>query len=80
VLALALPAALSAPGDVHRTAAGMFTVSYSGAVIVPVISGALWDVSGAAWSAFVPLAICTVMMTVVGAWLARRPAATAAVA
>ena len=26
---LALPPQLSAPGDVHRTAAGMFTISYT---------------------------------------------------
>lgn len=75
VLALALPAALSAPGDVHRIAAGMFSISYAGAVIVPVIGGAIWDLSGAAWSAFVPLGFCIVVMTVVGAWLSRRPAA-----
>jgi MFS transporter, CP family, cyanate transporter len=74
VLALALPAALSAPGDVHRTAAGMFSISYAGAVIVPIISGAIWDLSGAAWSAFVPLGLCTVVMTLVGAWLSRRGA------
>jgi len=35
VLLLALPPALSAPGEVHRTAAGMFTISYTCAVIVP---------------------------------------------
>ena len=28
-LALALPSMLSAPDDVHRTSAGMFTISYS---------------------------------------------------
>ena len=29
ILALALPSVLSAPDDVHRTSAGMFTISYS---------------------------------------------------
>ncbi len=28
ILALALPSVLSAPDDVHRTSAGMFTISY----------------------------------------------------
>jgi CP family cyanate transporter-like MFS transporter len=70
VLILALPPALSAPNDVHRTAAGMFTISYGIAVVVPVICGALWDLSGAAWAAFVPLAICAVVTTVIGARLA----------
>jgi CP family cyanate transporter-like MFS transporter len=71
VLILALPPALSAPNDVHRTAAGMFTISYAGAVIVPVICGAVWDLTGAAWTAFVPLALCAVVMTLVGFLLTR---------
>jgi len=71
VLILALPPALSAPNDVHRTAAAMFTISYAIAVIVPVICGAVWDLTGAAWTAFVPLALCAVMMTLVGFRLTR---------
>jgi CP family cyanate transporter-like MFS transporter len=71
VLILALPPALSAPNDVHRTAAGMFTISYALAVIVPVVCGAVWDLSGAAWTAFVPLAVCAVVMALVGARLTR---------
>ena len=77
VLILALPPALSAPGDVHRTAAGMFTISYAGAVLVPVASGALWDLTGAAWTAFVPLAVCAVTMTVLGVLLTRYHGAPA---
>ena len=77
VLILALPPALSAPGDVHRTAAGMFTISYAGAVIVPVICGAIWDLSGAAWTAFVPLALCAVTMTALGVRLTRYHGASA---
>ena len=79
VLILALPPVLSAPGDVHRTAAGMFTISYALAVIVPVICGAIWDLTGAAWSAFVPLAICAVVMTVLGVRLSRYRGPPAAV-
>jgi len=71
VLILALPPALSAPNDVHRTAAAMFTISYAIAVIVPVICGAVWDLTGAAWTAFVPLALCAVVMTLVGFRLTR---------
>jgi MFS transporter, CP family, cyanate transporter len=77
VLILALPPALSAPNDVHRTAAGMFTISYGLAVIVPVICGALWDLSGAAWTAFVPLAICAMVTTVLGVRLTRHHGASA---
>jgi CP family cyanate transporter-like MFS transporter len=77
VLILALPPALSAPGDVHRTAAGMFTISYAGAVLVPVISGAIWDLTGAAWTAFVPLGLCSVIMTALGVRLTRYRGAPA---
>jgi MFS transporter, CP family, cyanate transporter len=77
VLILAQPPALSAPGDVHRTAAGMFTISYAGAVVIPVISGAIWDLTGTAWTAFVPLAVCAVTMTALGIRLTRYHGASA---
>ena len=54
---LSLPPMLSKPGDVHRTAAGMFTISYSCAVIVPTLSGALWDLTGLPWTVFVALSV-----------------------
>jgi CP family cyanate transporter-like MFS transporter len=66
---LALPPQLSAPGDTHRTAAGMFTISYTLAVIIPTLSGALWDLTSIPWMAFVPLAVCAVVLTVLGAIL-----------
>jgi CP family cyanate transporter-like MFS transporter len=78
---LALPASLSAPGDVARTAAGMFTVSYTMAIIVPTLCGALWDLTGEPWTAFVPLCVCTLALTVFGAVVTRyRPAAAPSLA
>ena len=68
---LALPAFLSRPGDVPRTAAGMFTVSYTCAIIIPTICGALWDATGKPWTAFVPLCICAVALTVLGTVVTR---------
>jgi CP family cyanate transporter-like MFS transporter len=62
VLILALPPLLSAPGDVHRMAAGMFTISYSTAVLVPAASGALWDLTGVPGAAFAPTAVCAVLI------------------
>jgi CP family cyanate transporter-like MFS transporter len=56
---------LSAPGDVHRLAAGMFTISYSTAVIVPTLSGLVWDLTGMPGSAFAPIAVCAVMLAAV---------------
>jgi MFS transporter, CP family, cyanate transporter len=76
---LALPLFLAAPADVARTAAGMLTISYSCAIIVPTICGALWDMSGKPWTVFVPLSVCAVGLTVLGAIVSRRrPAAHAA--
>jgi CP family cyanate transporter-like MFS transporter len=65
VLMLALPPMLSAPGDVHRLAAGMFTISYSTAVIVPTLSGLVWDLTGMPGSAFAPIAACAVLLAAV---------------
>ena len=72
---LALPALLVAPADVPRTAAGMFTVSYTCAIVIPTICGALWDMTGRPWTVFLPLCICCIGLTVLGAIAARyRPA------
>jgi MFS transporter, CP family, cyanate transporter len=61
-LMLALPPLLSAPDDVHRTTAAMFTISYSCAVIVPIISGLAWDASGLPAAAFIPIALCNLLL------------------
>jgi CP family cyanate transporter-like MFS transporter len=75
VVTFALPPVLSPPDDVHRMSAGMFTVSYGLAVVVPVVCGALWDLTGQPWTAFLPLALCAVMLTALGLALSRhRPA------
>src|SRR5262249_34431271 len=66
VVTIALPPALSPPGDVHRLSAAMFTVSYGIAVIVPVACGALWDFTGLPWTAFIPMGLCAVVLTVLG--------------
>src|SRR6516225_3546236 len=63
---LALPPFLSLPADVPRTAAGMFTISYTCAIIIPAICGALWDLTGQPWTAFVPLCLCAVALAVLG--------------
>jgi CP family cyanate transporter-like MFS transporter len=68
---LALPPVLCAPADLPRTAAGMFTVAYACAIIIPTISGALWDATGKPWTAFVPLCLCAVTLTVLGVIVTR---------
>jgi len=64
ILILALPPLLAAPDDVHRVTAAMFTISYSCAVIVPVISGLTWDMSGIAIAVFAPIALCGIILVV----------------
>jgi len=73
---LALPPLLCAPGDVSRTAAGMFTISYTCAIVIPTISGALWDLTGKPWTVFVPLCFCALVLTVLGTVVTRYPTAS----
>ena len=61
-MALALPPLLYSPEDVPRVSAAMFTLSYGCAVIVPIISGMLWDLSGIPALAFLPLGFCAVLL------------------
>ncbi len=62
VLLLALPPLLSAPGDIHRMTAGIFTISYSCAVIVPIVSGLSWDATAIPAVAFIPVALCNFLL------------------
>jgi CP family cyanate transporter-like MFS transporter len=62
VLVLALPPLISPPEDVHRMTAGMFTISYSCAVVVPIISGALWDLTGWTRAPLIPIVICALVL------------------
>ena len=57
-LGLTLPPLLSAPSEVPRVSAAMFTISYSCAVAVSLLGGVAWDVAGAARFAFLPIAAC----------------------
>ncbi|HEU5018444.1 MAG TPA: MFS transporter [Pseudolabrys sp.] len=62
VLALALPPLLARPDDVHRITAAMFTISYSWAVVIPVISGALWDSTGTPQMTFLPMVASSIIL------------------
>jgi len=58
VLSLAFPPLLAeTPGDVHRISAGMFTIGYGMAFIVPLLGGAAWDRTGVAAAAMAPVAV-----------------------
>ena len=63
-LALALPSMLSAPDDVHRTSAGMFTISYSCAMLLSIVGGWLWDLTAMPVASFAPVALCAIVIVV----------------
>jgi CP family cyanate transporter-like MFS transporter len=62
ILALALPSVLSAPDDVHRTSAGMFTISYSVAMALSVVGGWLWDYTHLPIAGLLPVALCGILI------------------
>lgn len=72
VVTMSLPPVLSPPGDIHRVAGGMFTISYTVAVIIPVMCGALWDLTGVPWTAFLPTVLCAATLTTLGFFLSLR--------
>jgi CP family cyanate transporter-like MFS transporter len=58
VLALAFPPLLAADAhEVHRLSAGMFTIAYSLAFVLPLIGGVLWDRTGVAGASMIPIAV-----------------------
>ena len=54
VVVLSLPPRLAPPGGVARMSAGIFTIQYLTAFVIPLIAGAFWDATGQALFAFVP--------------------------
>jgi MFS transporter, CP family, cyanate transporter len=62
ILTLALPPLLCRPEEVGSTTAAMFTMSYGSAVVTPIVSGALWDVTGVPAAAFIPIGVCAAVL------------------
>jgi CP family cyanate transporter-like MFS transporter len=76
ILVLALPSVLSAPDDVHRISAGMFTISYSCAMALSVLVGWLWDLTRLPIAAFAPVALCGLVIAALASTVkhaGRRP-------
>lgn len=65
IMGLTLPPLLCRPEDVARTSAGVFTISYGGAVAIAVMSGVAWDASGIPGLAFVPVGVCALGLAAV---------------
>jgi len=64
ILLLALPPVLVPHADIPRFTAGIFTVSYSTAVVTPVLAGLIWDATGEPAMAFLPAALA--VLAIVG--------------
>ena len=79
-LCLTLPALLSEPDEVARVAAGMFTIAYGLSVVISVVSGAAWDLSGSAAFAFLPIVLGVLPLLLLSPGIPfRRPAARAGI-
>jgi MFS transporter, CP family, cyanate transporter len=73
VLMLALPPLLSAPDDVHRMSAAMFTISYPCAVIIPILAGIAWDATALPEVSFVAVGLCALAIVALAATIDLRP-------
>jgi CP family cyanate transporter-like MFS transporter len=74
-LVLTLPALFVAPDDVPRMSAGIFTIGYSIAMTISVLGGIVWDVTGHAAFAFLPVVIsasATIIFTQLTDFTTRR--------
>jgi CP family cyanate transporter-like MFS transporter len=71
ILALALPSVLGAPDDVHRTSAGMFTISYSVAMVMSVFGGWLWDLTHTPFAGIAPVALCGLVVMALSSTVLR---------
>jgi CP family cyanate transporter-like MFS transporter len=78
VCALALPPLLSAPEDVARMSAAMFTITYTCSFVGPFLGGAAWDATGIPFTAFAPAFLAGLVMLALGARLRLRPSSEAA--
>jgi MFS transporter, CP family, cyanate transporter len=78
-IGFALPALLGTPADVARMSAAMFTISYSESLVISVLSGAAWDLSGNPRFAFLPMALALTPLLIVPATIRfKRPRGGAA--
>jgi CP family cyanate transporter-like MFS transporter len=62
---------LSAPDDVHRISAGMFTISYSCAMALSVFVGWLWDLTRLPIAGFAPIALCGLVIAALASGVRR---------
>ncbi len=71
ILAFALPSMLSAPDEVHRISAGMFTISYGIAMSLSVLGGWLWDATRLPAAGFAPIVLCGLVIVALSSTVRR---------
>jgi MFS transporter, CP family, cyanate transporter len=64
ILMLGLPTIISEPNEIHRASSLMLTVGYACAVIIPVICGFSWDISGKPTYVFIPMSLCATVLII----------------
>lgn len=72
ILTLALPPLYAGAADIHRLSAAMFAIGYLYSFVVPLIGGAVWDLTRARAAAFLPVVIGALTVLVAAAGLPRR--------
>jgi len=66
ILSFALPPLVAAAGDVASMSAGAFTIGYSVAFLMSLLSGAIWDLSHVSATAFIPVVAAVIILIVLG--------------
>jgi MFS transporter, CP family, cyanate transporter len=68
-----LPPLLSAPDDVHRMSAAMFTISYPCAVVIPTLAGVAWDATELPAVSFAAIGLCAFAIIALAATIDLTP-------
>jgi len=66
ILSFALPPLVAKADEVASMSAGAFTIGYSLAFVMSLLSGVVWDLTHVSATAFIPLALAVVILIVLG--------------
>ncbi len=76
------PLLAKTPDEIHRMTAGMFTIGYGLAFVMPLLGGVAWDRTGIAATALLPVALGAILLFLgpIGLVIPKRDLSEAAVA
>lgn len=72
IVTVTLPALLVSPGEAARVSAGMFTIGYTMAFVLPVLGGAAADLTGTPATGFLPVLLASCIMLALAPALRRH--------